>query len=202
MFLHDYSHLFFVPQEFSFNAALWKKQIYLTCFNLKLFRCNDLPPGRLALVSFIPSTISVCFGAGIKTLGLCRGLCEANSVGGLVKEEREKRLGEEHRDRGFEGQQRARGLGEEQTELCFGEGEWVRCFGELEKMGLGEDVEGKGEASLWDCTAARGLLLAANPVAWMTLICCWPSSSAVLELWRNSAVDCGAPAGWEEDWRR
>lgn len=93
-------------------------------------------------------------------------------------------MGEEHRD--FEGQQRARGLGEEQTELCFGE---------LGKMGLGEDLEGKGEVSLWDFTTARGLLLAADPVAWITLICCWPSSSVVLELWRNGAVDCGVPAG-------
>lgn len=61
-------------------------------------------------------------------------------------------------------------------------------MGELEKdMGLGEDLESRGEASLWDC--AEGLLLAASPVAWMTLMCFWPPSSAVLELWRNSAVD-------------
>lgn len=155
-------------------------------FNLKLFKCSN------PLLSFMPSRSRVRFGEGIKNLGLCRGFFEANSVGALGKEERWRGLGEEQRERGFEGQHRERGLGEEETGLCFGEDERERCFGELEK--------GKGEASLWDC--ARGLLLAANPVAWMTLMCFWLSSSAVLQFWRNSAEDCGRPAGWDEDWRR
>lgn len=142
----------------------------------------------------MPSTSGVCFGEAIKNLGLCRDFCEANCVGVLGEEDRERGLGEEHKGRGLEGQERARGLGEEETDLCFGEDECERCFGELEKaMGLGEDLDGRGEASLWDC--ARGLLLAANPVAWMTLMCCWLSSSAVLELWRNGTVDCDRPAG-------
>lgn len=133
-------------------------------------------------------------------MGFRWGFCEANRVGGLGGEERERGLGEEQRDKGFDGEQRERGLGEEEKELCFGEGEREKsfgeveggkCLGELEKeMGLGEDLEGRGEVSLWDC--AKGLLLEANPVAWMTLMC-WPSSSAVLELWRNSAAD--RPAG-------
>lgn len=83
MFWHDYSHFF------CFSAALRKKKKKLTCFNLKLFRCNDLPSGRPAHLSFIPSAIAVCFGEGTEALGFCRGLSEANSVGGLVKEERE-----------------------------------------------------------------------------------------------------------------
>lgn len=65
----------------------------------------------------------MCFGEGVKNLDLCLGFCEANSVCGFGKEERERGLGEEHKDWGFEGQQRARGLGEEETELCFGEDE-------------------------------------------------------------------------------
>lgn len=56
-------------------------------------------------------------------MDLCLGFCEANSVCGFGKEERERGLGEEHKDWGFEGQQRARGLGEEETEPCFGEDE-------------------------------------------------------------------------------
>lgn len=94
-------------------------------------------------------------------------------------------------------EQRARGLGEEETEACFGEDEgWKRfadvkvakCFDELEKeMGLGEDLKGRGQAALWDC--GKGLLLTASPVACMTLVCCWHSSSEVLGLWRNSAAD-------------
>lgn len=71
----------------------------------------------------------------------------------------------------------------------------MRCVGEVEKISLGEDPEGKGGTSPWDCTPARGLLLAADPVAWMTLICCWPLSFAVVELWRNSTADCVSPAG-------
>lgn len=69
----------------------------------------------------------------------------------------------------------------------------------MEKTSLGMDPKGKGEAPPWDCTTAIGVLLAANPVAWMTLMCCWPSSSAVLELCRKRVADCGAPAGQDDD---
>lgn len=58
----------------------------------------------------MPSTSWVCFREGIRNLDLWRfwgGFCEANSVGGLDIEERERGLGEKHRDRGFEGEQRA-----------------------------------------------------------------------------------------------
>lgn len=162
---------------------------------------TEISAGRFPLLSLRLSTGCVHFGEGIKSLCLCEGFCEANSVGGLGKEEREGSLGnerkdglcEEPRDRGFSGEQRARGLGEEETELCFGEGEGGKCLGELEKdVGLGEDLEGRGETSMWDCVKGLLLLLlllAASPVAWMTLMCCWPASStAVLELWRNRAV--------------
>lgn len=71
---------------------------------------------------------------------------------------------------------------------------------------MGEDLGGRGKASLWDCvTMARGLLvLAASPMAWMTLVCCVPSSSLVLGVWNSRAVGrgWGRAAGWEEAWRR
>lgn len=81
--------------------------------------------------------------------------------------------------------------------MCFGEVEGGKCLGEEEREnGLGEDLGVRGEASLWDCaTAVRGLLLAASPVAWMTLVCCLPSSSLVLGLWNSGATDCGMPEG-------
>lgn len=72
------------------------------------------------LFSIITSAISMRFGEAVKSLGLCWGLCEANSVDGLVKEEMEKGMGDELREMGFEGQMTARGLGEGQTELGFG----------------------------------------------------------------------------------
>lgn len=91
--------------------------------------------------------------------------------------------------------------------MCFGEVDGGKCLGEEEKgkclgeedereNGLGEDLGVRGEASLWDCAAtAGGLLLAASPVAWMTLVCCLPSSSLVLGLWNSSVEDWGTPAG-------
>lgn len=170
---------------------------------------NELSSGSVPLL-FMLSTSCVGFGEGIKDLGLCGDFWEANRVGVLGKEEREGGLGEEHRDRGLEEEQRARGLGVKETELCFGEAEWEECFGDMEggkclgeeEKGiiLGDDLEGKGEDSLWEC--AKELLPAASFVVWITLMCCLPSSSAVLGLWRNSAVDWGRPAGWEEDWKR
>lgn len=138
----------------------------------------------------------------IKNLGLGEGFFEANSIGGLDNEETEKGLveqrgeglGEEHRARGFLGEQRASGLGEKDKGACFGEDKEVNCFGEVKvkcfdesekETELGEDLEGTGQVSLWDC--AKGLT--ASPVACMTLMCCWLSSSEFLGLWRNSAVD-------------
>lgn len=72
------------------------------------------------LFSIITSAISMRFGETVKSLGLCWGLGEANSVDGLVKEEMEKGKGDELREMGFEGQMTTRGLGEGQTELGFG----------------------------------------------------------------------------------
>lgn len=60
------------------------------------------------------------------------------------------------------------------------------------EAGLDLYLQGSGEASLWD--GALGLLPAANPVAWITLMCCWPSSSTDPEFWRN----CEGPARREE----
>lgn len=138
-------------------------------------------------------------------MSLCEGLFKAKSVDDLGGEERGRGLSEprgeglreEHREGGFLEEQRARGLGEEQTELCFGEDKGLKCFGEvtvgkcldeLEKeIEMGEDLDGREQASLWDF--AKRLLLIVSPVAWMTLMCCWRSSSKVRGLWRNSAVD-------------
>lgn len=68
-----------------------------------------------------------------------------------------------------------------------------KCLGEV------ENEVGLGGVFPWDC--AEALLLPANPAAWMTLICCWPSSSALLEHCRNRAVGWSQPAGREEAWR-
>lgn len=83
------------------------------------------------LLSFRLSTGCVCLGDGNASFCLCAGFCDATSVDGLDKGERQRGLGEERseglveepRERSFEGEQRARGLGEEETELCFGEDE-------------------------------------------------------------------------------
>lgn len=90
-----------------------------------------MSPSRFPPLSFRISTGCVCLGEGIEIFCLCVGFCEANSVDGLDKGERQRGLGEdrdegldeEPRERSFEGEQRARGLGEEETELCFGEDE-------------------------------------------------------------------------------
>ena len=110
-----YSNFFCTTGRFQHRHSNVNNKYKLTCFNFKLFECNDRPS--------MLSTSGVCFGEGIRNLALCRGFCEANCVVGLGKEERQRGLGEEHRERGFEGEQRARGLGEEETELCFGEDE-------------------------------------------------------------------------------
>lgn len=173
------------------------------CFNLEVYKCNALLSGRFPLLSFMLSRGWSCLLDG-KYLGLCESLFDASSVGDLGKDDWKGSLGEqrdfsvEHRAKDFLGEQRARGLvEEEEMEPCFCEDEgWKRfadvkvskCFDELEEeMGLGEDLKGRGPASLWDC--GKGLVLTATPVACMTLMCCWPSSSEVLGLWKNSAAD-------------
>lgn len=48
-------------------------------------------------------------------------------------------------------------------------------------------------------TRAKGLVLA-NPVAWITLVCCLSSSSLFLELWKTRDVDWDSAGGWGEGW--
>lgn len=138
--------------------------------------CSE-PPSRSP--SFIPSICGMCLGEGRMNLGLFRGCLEASRAAGLDVAE-VKGLLEEHRDSGLAGLHRARGLGEE------------LCLGEPEK----EPGWASGDTALRP--GARGLPPAASPVAWMTLMCCWLSSSPGRRLWgKDTAAAWGRSEGPE-----
>lgn len=116
---------------------------------------------------------------------------EASTENGLGEEEERGRAerGGEGTDSGFGEEQRERGRccgGEEEQE-----GSSLGGLGEALLLGaLGEVVremgEAEGECSRRGCVRrARGLELAARPVDWMTLRCCWRPSALDLEAWKG-----------------
>lgn len=148
---------------------------------MKLLICKRVSSRKLRLLALKLSDSTGGLGDAVEALVLCGG----ERVGGFGEDDSEGGRGEDERDNGLGDEQRESGLGdEEETDGGLGEEDRLSGLGEedSDRGCLVEDTRGTGEASLRDwVTSARGLALAASPVAWMTLRCCLGLSSLGLE---------------------